>query len=169
MPFIYSFLHYLAAINFLGLSLDFIWLNLHPSNFSPAWSFLRSHPSSLSLAPSLLHFVYLILFLENSSSCLTAFSFDSSSANSNLSVWPGQLSPSECRLPINSFLSLPHHRHSAYGFSTDFFAWPNPVWSIASPDQTKPFYRSGWDNKHDMSGLSDKRSGCLSDGDKLFS
>lgn len=32
----------------------------------------------------------------------------------------------------------------------------------------REFYRTGRDDKHDMSGLSDKRSGCLSDGDNLF-
>ena len=89
---------------------------VYPSNSSPAWSFFRSHSSSLSLAPSL---PPTSVVFKNLSSGATAFSFPSKLANHLLSPWACHTTPSFSS-SLTSFLrSFLHFRHLVYKCSTD--------------------------------------------------
>ncbi len=114
MPPICPFLLYLAACKskqrHLGIP---SWV--YPSRSSPAWSFLRSHCASLSLAPSL---APTSVASKNLSSGVTAFSFASELASHLLSACACHATPS-FPSSLTSFLrSLLHLRHLVYRCST---------------------------------------------------
>lgn len=97
------------------------------SNSSPTRSFIRSHSSSCSFAPSLpptpLDFI-------SPNKGPIAFSLASSPTSFFLSAQPCQLISSLYKFMTSFRLSSLHHQHLVYRCSTHCSAWPNRHWGV---------------------------------------